>query len=1040
MIFDEESLESLFMEEFEARGYEHINGETIRREETDIIIADDLKEYLRRRYRKENLLDVEINMVLATFASRDRGIYVDNRDTFKKIRDGFSFRRVDKSKPAIWINLIDFFNLDNNIFKIVNQYTIQGLKQRRRPDAIVFVNGLPLVVIEFKSAVKEDADIHEAWLQINTRYVRDIPDLFKYTAFTMISDGVNSKLGTHFTRYEDYYAWNKAESTDSPSSGLSSIDVVMDGVFRKDRLLAILNDFVYFPDMGTEEKIVCRYPQFFGANALFGNIKKHMKPSGDGKGGTYFGTTGCGKSYTMLFLSRMLMRSKEMGNPTIILITDRNNLDDQLHKQFVVSKEFLCDDNVVSIHDRADLKSKLKGIASGGVFLTTIQKFSEDEDPLSERNNIIVISDEAHRSQLNLEESDRMVNGQKKHIKGFASMLHDAFPNATYVGFTGTPIDDTIEVFGDIVDQYTMVESERDKITSKLVYEGRAAKVTLDPAQMAAIEDYYSDCEAGGSNIFQIEKSKKDLTKMKEIIGNDRRIEKVARDFVGHYEKRVEDGSTVAGKCMFVCASRQIAFKLYCKLKKLRPEWFEIKEGNDPNLSKELRAKPIEMVKMVATRGPNDPKEMFDMLGTDDYKEDLAAQFKKIDSNFKIAIVVDMWLTGFDVKFLDAIYIDKPIQKHSLIQAISRVNRIYPGKEYGLVVDYLGIRKELDAALKMYTNGFKSEGLERSEDFVLVFREYLSIIDGMFHGFDMSGYYSENVKDQFRCLNDGVEFVQGDAELETRFMDAVRKLKTAYNNCTYSESISKEERDRMYFYTAVRSVMFKITKGEAPDTAQMNSKVREMLERAIQSDDVIQIVTTTEEMDETTIDLLSDEYLERIKKIPGLNTKFKLLQKLAKITLSSFKRTNKLKSEEFTDRFNTIVRKYNDRHSRAEDISKMVNEMLEMIIELHTEMESGASMGMSAEEKAFYDILDNIVETYQFEFDKDVMKEMAKRMKEATDKACSVLDWISRADVRAQLQFDIVEVMYEFGFPPEYHDGVYQKVFEQMERYKRYSD
>lgn len=1040
MIFDEDSLEKLFMDEFSARGYEHIIGDTIKRVETDLLLAEDLREYLRRRYNKEDLLDVEINMILATFPCRDKGIYVDNRDTFNKIRNGFAFRRVDKSKPALWINLLDFDEPKNNIFKIVNQLTIQGPKQRRRPDAIVFVNGIPLVVIEFKSAVKEDVGLLEAYEQINTRYVRDIPDLFKFTAFTLISDGVNSKIGTHFTKYEDYYAWNKVDSKDHTSDGLASIDVLMDGVLVKERLLEIIENFVYFPDMGNEFKIVCRYPQFFGATSLLENIKKHMKPAGDGKGGTYFGTTGCGKSFTMLFLTRMLMRSKQMGNPTIILITDRNNLDDQLHKQFVVSKGFLCDDNVVSIQDRQDLKTKLRGIASGGVFLTTIQKFSEDEDALSDRSNIVIISDEAHRSQLNLEDADKIVNGERKHIKGFASMLHESFPNATYVGFTGTPIDDTIEVFGDIVDQYTMVESERDRITSKLVYEGRAAKVILDQSQMQAIEDYYRDCESEGANIYQIEKSKKDLAKMENVIGNEQRLENVAIDFIHHYEKRVEDGSTVAGKCMFVCASRKIAFDLYCILKEMRPEWFVVRESNNPNLSKELRARPIEMVKMVATRGSNDPPDMYELLGNDDYKEDLAVQFKKIDSNFKIAIVVDMWLTGFDVPFLDAIYLDKPIQKHSLIQAISRVNRIYPGKEYGLVVDYLGIRKELDAALKKYTNGFKTDGLDKSEDFVFVFKEYLNIIDGMFHGFAMFDYFSDDVKKQIDCLNDGVEFIQSDEELETRFMVAVRKLKTAYNNCTYSDNISKEERDRMYYYTAVRSIMVKLTHGEAPDTARMNARVRELLERAIQSDEVIQLIQTTEEMDEMTIDLLSDEYLERIKKVPGLNTKFKLLQRLARLTLSTFKRTNKLKSDEFTDRFNLIVRKYNDRHYRADDIARMVEEMLNMIVDLHMEMNSGEDLGITAEEKAFYDILDNIVSTYQFEFDKETMKEMARRMKDVTDKACSVLDWINRSDTRAQLQFDIVEIMYEFGFPPEYHDGVYQKVFEQMERYKRYSE
>lgn len=1039
MTFNEVNLEDLFMEKFEERGYAHIPGDTIRREENEIILTEDFREYLNRKYYKECLTEAEVRIIMATFDVRGKGKYTDNRDTFLRIRDGFAVPRTDKTKPSLWINLIDFKNPDNNIFKIVNQYSIQGPQNLRRPDAIVFVNGIPLVVLEFKSAVKEEATIYDAYEQINTRYDRDIPDLFRYNAFTVISDGVNSKIGTNFTKYEDYYAWNKVNYNDSPSNGLSSMDTLMDGVFTKERFLSILEDFIYFPDSG-EEKIVCRYPQYFGATRLLDNIQHHLKPNGDGKGGTYFGTTGCGKSFTMMFLSRLLMCSQQMGNPTIILITDRNQLDTQLVRQFLASKGFLHDANVVSIQDRTDLKLKLGGVASGGVFLTTIQKFSEGNSVLSDRSNIVVISDEAHRSQLNLEDADKIVAGVRKHIKGFASMLHDSFPNATYVGFTGTPIDETLEVFGDIVDQYTMVESERDKITSKIVYEGRAAKVVLDPLQMKEIEQYYADCEAKGANKYQIEKSKKDLSKMEKVIGNNARLDKITRDFVGHYEKRVEDGCTVAGKCMFVCASRQIAYKFYLKLKGLRPEWFVPKGSNDNSLSDSVKARPIEMVKIVATRGPNDPEDMYNLLGNDEYKEDLEVQFKKIDSNFKIAIVVDMWLTGFDVKFLDTMYLDKPIQKHTLIQAISRVNRIYPGKECGLVVDYLGIRKELDAALKKYTNGYRSDGFEQSEDFVTVFKGYLSAIDGMFFGFDMSGYFSEDENSQFKCLSDGVEFIQKDSALEGRFVDAVRKLKSAYNNCTYSENISKEERDRMYFYAGVRSVLVKLTSGHAPDTHQMNAKVGELLERAIQSDDVIQLILTSEEMDEAKMDLLSDEYLEKIKKIPGLNTKFKLLQRLAKLTISEFKRTNKLKSDEFTVRFAAIVQKYNDRHFRADDIMKMVDDMCQMLLDLRDEMASGDNMGISLEEKAFYDILENVVVTYHFEFDKEIMKEMAKRMKAATDESCSILDWKTRADVKASLQYEIVNIMSEFGFPPVYYDGVFQKVFEQMERYKKYSE
>lgn len=1041
MVFNEKSLENFFMDEFEARGYTHVDGDTIERHPKEIILRKDFESYIRKKYPNEDFTNTEINMIMSSFACFDRGDYVNNRTTFRNICEGFAFRRLDKNKPAVWINLLDFNNPDNNLFKIVNQYEIQGIRSSSIPDALVFINGIPLVILEFKSAVREEATIYNAYDQITNRYVNDIPDLFAYNAFAVISDGINSKIGSHFSKYEHFYSWNKVNSSDAPSDGLDSITTLMDGVFAKSRILSIIKDFIYFPDEdGKTTKIVCRYPQYFGATSLFANIKKHLLPDGDGKGGTYFGTTGCGKSFTMLFLSRLLMTSKVMANPTIVLITDRNNLDHQLQGLFIVSKKFLMGDNVVSIDSREDLKKKLSNAVSGGVYLTTIQKFSEANFVLSERNNIVVISDEAHRSQLNLEDADIVVNGKKKHVTGFAKILHDSLPNATYVGFTGTPVDETMEVFGDIVDQYTMVESENDHITSKLTYEGRAANIVLDNQQMKIIEEYYIDCEKQGANPYQIEQSKKDLAKMEYLIGNESRLRKVAKDFIAHYEQRVIDGATVAGKCLFVCTTRKIAYDFCMILKEMRPDWFVVKDGNNEGIPDCDKAKPIEMVKMVATRTRDDSKEMYDFIGDEANRDDLEIQFKKKHSNFKIAVVVDMWLTGFDVDFLDTIYIDKPIQKHSLIQAISRVNRIYPGKECGLVVDYLGIRKELDAALKKYTNGFKSNGLDCTDDFVIKMREFLSALDGIFHGFDSSGYYSDDEAKQIKCLGEAMEFVQKDEDTEKRFMKLVTAMKSAYNNCTYSEKISQEERNRIYFYSGVRSLLAKLTKGNAPDTALMNEKVKEMLDRAILSDEVVQLISTSQDMNEITIDLLSEEYLERIKKIPGLNTKFKLLQRLAKLTISTFRRTNKLMADEFSDKFAAIVRKYNDRHFRADDIAQIVDELTELLTEIHKEQQSGESLGISQEEKAFYDILNHIIDEYQFEFDKELLPEMAKRLKECTDKACSVIDWINREDTKAELRMDIVLVMEEFGFPPVYYDGVYKQVFQQMETYKKYSE
>lgn len=1049
--FGEENLENAIIEDFKARGYEHVKGETIQRDRREVILFDDLQTYLR--HRCPDITDGEIRTAAFMFRVSDRGDYVSNRETLQKIREGYSIKR-ENEETALWINLLDFQHPENNIFKIVNQLDIQGPTIDRRPDAIVYVNGIPLVVLEFKSAIREDATIYDAYEQLNFRYIRDIPELFIYNAFTVISDGVNSKAGTVFMDYPDYYSWNRAEAKDPPCDGIGSLRTLMDGMFRKDRLLAIIRDFIYFPDdSGNNEKILCRYPQFFAATELLDNIRPHMKPKGDGKGGTYFGTTGCGKSFTMLFLTRLIMRSKDMRNPTIILITDREDLDNQLSKQFIRSRRFLGDENVLSMDTGTELRSKLKDVASGGVYLSTIQKFNEEGSMLSDRSNIIIISDEAHRSQLNMEQADKIVDGKRRHTVGFARILHDSFPNATYVGFSGTPIDETMEVFGGIVDEYTMAESEKDRITSKIVYEGRAAKVALAEDQMAAIEEYYKNSLDRGANEYQIEKSKKDLLKLDVIIGNEDRLEKVSDDFIAHYEARVEEGATVAGKAMLVCANRRIAYDFYQILKRKRPGWFEIKEADGPFKEGEEKAEPIEMVKLVATRGSNDPVDLFELCGDSAYRSNLQTQFKKIESNFKIAIVVDMWLTGFDVPFLDAMYLDKPIQKHSLIQAISRVNRIYEGKEYGLIVDYLGIKKELDLALNRYVRGNAGRGgYSDSGEFVKIVKDTLSALDGRFHGFDLSDYFSEDSSKQMTCLGRAMEFVQHDKEFEHWFMGTVRKLKTAYNNCVYSDEITTDERSKIYFYCGVRSMVAKVISGNAPDTAQINCKVREMLEKAIQSDEVSQIGIVIDDIETGRIDLLSDEYLERLESLPGSNTKFKLLERLARLAIRRLGKTNKLKADSFSERFNKIVDKYNDRHMRAEELRQIIDsmtddivdllnsELVSLIREIDKEGEEANALGLTKQEKAFYDILVHIIDLYDFEFDSAKLLDMARDLKTCTDEVCSVLDWSSKQDVKDELRMRIAMVMQKHGFPPIYLSGVYDEVFKQMENYKRYSE
>ena len=744
MKFTEYQLEKAFIELLQSEDIPHVNGGTISRDFQEVIFEDDLKTFLLTQYQKEKLTSTEADQIikrLKTYSASD--LYESNKSIMKLVADGFSFKREDRSQKDIWIYLIDYSEKNQNTYKFVNQLEIIGY-EKRIPDGILYINGLPLVVFEFKSAIREETTIHDAYVQLTTRYKRDIPELFKYNAFCIISDGVNTKAGSFFAPYEFFYAWRRVSGLNKDVDGIDAMYTLVHGMLNQEDLRNIIRNFVYVPDSSKkDEKIVCRYPQYYAATKLYENIKTSQKPKGDGKGGTYFGATGCGKSFTMLFLTRLLMKSVHFSSPTIVLITDRTDLDDQLSGQFTNAKGYIGDNNIISVESRDHLRKEIQGRQSGGVFLTTIHKFTEDTELLTDRTNVICISDEAHRSQTNLDQKVTVTEKGVTKSYGFAKYLHDSLPNATYVGFTGTPIDATLDVFGEIVDAYTMTESVKDEITVRIVYEGRAAKVLLQNEKLKEIEAYYNQCAEDGANEYQIEESKKTTAKMNVIIGDPDRIKAVAQDFVNHYENRVNEGATVKGKAMFVASSRQIAYNLYQEIIALRPEWAEIKthaEGTELTDREQKEIKPMERIKMIMTRGKDDPKEMYDMLGTKEYRKELDRQFKNAKSNFKIAIVVDMWLTGFDVPFLDTIYIDKPIQRHNLIQTISRVNRKYAGKNKGLVVDYIGIKKQMNLALAEFGK-VDGQNIEEIETSIIVVKDHLNLLDKIFHKFNSEPYF-----------------------------------------------------------------------------------------------------------------------------------------------------------------------------------------------------------------------------------------------------------------------------------------------------------
>jgi len=1055
-IFSEAVLEQAIIDKFIAEGYEYVSGDDLHRELTDVLIEEDLSKFLAAKYAPQGITGSEISSIIRSLRYASAlPVYSANRSMFQRMVEGENFVREDRSAKDFYLRLIDFDETENkNIVKIVNQMTVKGPKATRRPDAIVYINGLPVVVMEFKSAIKEDTTIHDAYIQITTRYMRDIPELFKYNCFAVLSDGVNTKAGSIFADYEHFYSWRRIEANDRPADGIDALDTMIQGMFRKERLYDIIHNFIYFPDTdnGKNVKVVASYPQYFAARKLLANILSHQKPIGDGKGGTYFGTTGCGKSFIMLFLTRLIMHEPSLHSPTVVLITDRSDLDDQLSRQFLNSKKFIGDNSVVEMDSREQLQDVLAKTASGGVYLTTIQKFADEFGELSTRQNIICISDEAHRTSNNLDMKLVVKSDEVLKRYGFAKFLHTALPQATYIGFTGTPVDATMDVFGPVIDQYTMTDSVKDGITVRLVYDGRPARAVLDDEKVQEIEEYYKQCLAAGSNEHQVEASKKEVTSLEAIVGDDDVLNSVADYFIDHYETRVREGSTVAGKCMFVCMTRPIAFKFYNILKSKRPEWFELKVAPDGvELSEQDKKEliPMPMCQFVATRSKDDERAMYDLLGTDSVRKTAATQFKNIHSNFKIAIVVDLWLTGFDVPFLDTIYIDKPItQSHTIIQTVSRVNRSYAGKDSGLIVDFIGIKLGLLAALRTYTDfhedGFDDDNVQAA---IRVVRDQLEVLDAIMHGFDNTKYFTGTPGEKLQCLNEAAEFVQKTKELEQRFMSNVLRLSKAFNLCNSGKDFTKYELDLIHYYKAVRSILFKLTKGDAPDTDTMNVHVQKMLEEAIKSEGVEEVFSTDTSVNAEAVDLFSEEYLNRISRIKLPNTKVKILAQLLKKKVSEFKKVNKIKAKTFEERLKDVLDNYNSRMSDADYVKSILDDVADQLLDLlqkiKEEQESFNAMGIDYEEKAFFDILTAVAERFKFDFPESENIELAKEIRAALRDKEKYADWANSAQIKALMQADIIIILAKHGYPPtppEIYEKVYNDILEQTENFKKYSD
>lgn len=1045
--FTEDELEKAIITLFEKQGYTHVGGESIHRKYEDVLLLDDLKDFISRKYASKNISETEMkNIINHLSLIPSTQLYKGNKETFYLINEGFDLVRDDINEVALHIDFIDFEKPNNNIFKVVNQYSIQG-KRIRRPDLLIFINGIPIGICEFKTAIEENTTIHDAWEQVTIRYNRDIPKLMKYCFISMISDGVNTKMGSIFTPYPYYYAWNKANAKDKVSNGISSLFTMIEGAFAKERIIKLLRDFIYYPDDSSkDEVIICRYPQFFGALNMAKNIKRNMRPIGDGKGGTYFGATGCGKTYTMLFLARLiaLRDSNKFNNPTIIIITDREDLDTQTSEIFTMAKKFLHESDVRSIESREDMKKTLGDKPSGGIYITTIQKFCEQTGLLSNRNNIICISDEAHRTQTGVGSKLKKTDKGVFTTYGFAKYLRSSFPNATYCGFTGTPIDETIAVFGRVVDSYTMKESSDDGITVRISYEPRLARVIISDEHAKEIQKYYNKCAEKGSNPDQIEESKRAMSKMSVILGHPDRIKKLANDIVNHYEALCNEKPGVVQKSMIVCNDRYIAFRVLKAILEIRPEWGENKKAEDESLlTKEEIDKliPLPKINLVATQGKDDEKELYDICGTKDHRKMLDKQFKNNNSNFKIAVVVDMWITGFDVPSLAVMYVDKPLKKHTLVQTISRVNRVFEGKERGLVVDYIGIKDDMEKAMVQY-GGKQESPIDEINISLGIFRNHLALIDELLSGFNSSKFYYGNPLERLECLNEAAEYVQYNKEMESRFMGLARRLKGAYMICFPTGELADEETSKAQFYLAIRSIIYKQNKDDAPDSEMMNIVVEEMVQRAIMCTGVENIIEESK-----SVDLFSEEFIKELNAVKLPITKFNALLKLLRKAITTYGKTNKVKSIEFDERLRRVVESYNSRDKlvfTSEVVSDFVNDLSDQLLsilkDLQDDKDSFEKLGITYEEKAFYDILVKVRDDHGFPYENDKCLVLAKKIKELVDDKSQFADWSTRDDIKNQLNMDLTILLYNNGYPPEWDEEVFEKVFEQAENFKKYKD
>lgn len=1038
--FTEDELEKATIQYFIELGYEHIFAPDIafdlsaqaggnkseRKNYSDVVLEERLKDALYRVNPKsyKEAKDEALRKILYLDSP---SMIINNKTFHKMITDGIdvTYHDTKDGERSEKIFLFDYNNPENNEFLIINQFTVVESGKNRRPDLIVFINGIPLVVIELKSASSEETTIGKAYNQLQT-YKSDIPSLFNYNAFMIISDGINAKVGTITSNEEWFLNWRTIDGqTISPLSE-PQLEVMIKAIFGKERILDIIRNFILFQTDGeTTIKILSAYHQYFAVKKAVENTKKASSEKGDRRVGVIWHTQGSGKSFSMVFYAGQLVQ--RLDNPTIVILTDRNDLDEQLFATFSKSKDILRQ-TPKQATSRKELREYLS-VDSGGIVFTTIQKFTTGEDDdfipiLTDRRNVIVIADEAHRSQYGFKAKTKINNKTNEaDIKyGYAKYMREALPKASFIGFTGTPIEledkSTKEVFGNYIDIYDMTRAVEDKATVKIYYENRIIKLSVNDNALKDIDDEILEIMEGQEE-YTAEKTKSKWARIEAIVGEESRLKKLALDIVKHFETREK---TLFGKAMIVCMSRRICVDLYNQIVKIKPEWHS--DNKDKG-----------KIKIVMTGSASDPEEWQKHIGDKQYRKDLAKRIKDNNDELKIVIVRDMWLTGFDVPSLNTMYIDKYMNGHSLMQAIARVNRVFKDKEGGLVVDYLGIAESLKKALSQYTESDKSTtGRDISGEALAVMLEKYEIIKDMFHNYKYEDYFSNNPVDRMRAISGGMNYILEkdikESGTKKNFIRITTELGKAHSLCVTTDK-GKELNLEISYFKAVKASLVKLEQGDYKKPIltyeQINQRMRQILSNTIITEEVIDVFASLN-IEKPDISIFSEEFLEEVRKTPYKNLVVELLTKLLNDKLKVIARTNLVNSKKFSELITTAVNKYKN---MAITSAEIIEELIKMAREISESESSNEEMGLTKEEKAFYDALteDKIVKELM---GNEVLIKIAHELTESIRNSITI-DWSIKESAKAGMRKTIKRLLKKYKYPPEKQEHALQIVMEQVE-------